>query len=327
MIATVAVLRGQRAKPLFKVVGDFAQGVLMRMWIMTLTEMLASFYLKINESSTNTRFSSAFVTELLNEGYKKICQFRNIPWNWLIDTAKMTCVYTTVATSSTSTTLNVTSHTNIFDDQWLMVTDDDIYERVKVDDSSIDGSVTLDSDFPLVNTWAADNYVLSGQLELPSDFRSAISLRAEDLESDSQDIVTLTKVSKREFDVVYNWKNSSGTPTYYYIDSSHLYIYPLPDDNWNIWMDYIIMPSDLSAGSDTPAMPTMYHQMLVGFAVANALLSDTRAMNQAASGQAKYYLDKFHRDLSEMAADHNNQWNEFRSMTVSSDKDLPQFKW
>lgn len=84
--------------------------------------------------------------------------------------------------------------------------------------------------------------------------------------------------------------DSSGVET--------LNLRPVPTAaGYTVALTYIFTPTELSAGSDTPAVPERFHPAIVEFARSEAfgLLEDNPELEQ-------FYRDKFDRKLSELAA-------------------------
>ncbi len=88
----------------------------------------------------------------------------------------------------------------------------------------------------------------------------------------------LIPVSTRKMDRAYGgqWRTNTGSTLEYIMtdseDRTKFRIYPIIDDSDNIGslklkVDYSYVPSDLSATTDVPAIPTIYHNALVDYAV------------------------------------------------------------
>lgn len=88
----------------------------------------------------------------------------------------------------------------------------------------------------------------------------------------------LTPTSTRKMDRYYGgtWRTATGSTLQYIMtdseDRTKIRIYPIIDDSDNIGsltlkVDYSYIPSDMSATTDTPAIPAIYHNALVDYAV------------------------------------------------------------
>lgn len=57
--------------------------------------------------------------------------------------------------------------------------------------------------------------------------------------------------------------STSSSPDYYSIDRQTLIFWPTPDANGTAYVGVLKTEPDLSAGSDTPLLPSIYHRILV----------------------------------------------------------------
>lgn len=84
----------------------------------------------------------------------------------------------------------------------------------------------------------------------------------------------------------YGDLSTTGTPQFFYFTSpSTIATYPVSTDGLTV--RYWRVPSELSAGSDTPVFPSRYHYAIVDHAVGRAYMdSDNPEMAQAARADA-----------------------------------------
>jgi len=100
--------------------------------------------------------------------------------------------------------------------------------------------------------------------------------------------------------------DSKSEPIYWYFDPSDnddIRVYPIPDRSYTVSYDYIVVPSDMSADSDTPFFASRYHHILVDFALAMYYES----AYEARFDKAGYYRQKFQEKLAELISDASNR--------------------
>lgn len=96
----------------------------------------------------------------------------------------------------------------------------------------------------------------TGAYNLPNDVSIVLSVKDE-----TNDV----KLVKRDRDWVDAWDDdtATGKPLSYFIDASQINLFPVPDDAYSIKVRYIYDVTDLSAGGDTPVLPTSWHHGIV----------------------------------------------------------------
>lgn len=67
--------------------------------------------------------------------------------------------------------------------------------------------------------------------------------------------------------VIDSWAPSNGKPYLYAVDGPALTLYPTPDAAYNLELRYWALPPLLVADSDTPALPSDYHEILTYYAI------------------------------------------------------------
>lgn len=86
-----------------------------------------------------------------------------------------------------------------------------------------------------------------------------------------------------------------GTPTHCWIWGNELYLYPAPNNTTDaITCYYNRMPLDVTATGDTPELPTVYHNRIVEYCMAQAYELDQDA------GNAQNKLNQFQNNLQSM---------------------------
>jgi hypothetical protein len=81
----------------------------------------------------------------------------------------------------------------------------------------------------------------------------------------SGDDEPLHPISMRQAHARWGDDVESGTPQFYYIYKESIYLAPIPDAAETIKVHYVPPPSELTAGSDTPAWLSTYHHVLVDY--------------------------------------------------------------
>jgi len=259
---------------------------------MNRSDMRTNALYKLQEISTNTAFDANRLNEWLQEGWRTIYSRNNMLWKFLRKNTLLTNVYTTVSAESSDDELNVDSTTGMFDGQEIYISDSIVYEKNYIDMETITSPLSLQYD--LVNTYEEDDLVISNQIALPADFRQILSIVAEKIDGSSQETVLLKRIDETDISSVIT---SKGTPDSYYVLNGYLYVYPLPDEAWRFHVSYIAKGSDLS-DSASPELPVDYHDMIVDYAIAQALFSDIT--NPQHAQLAGYYENKFEKRLREL---------------------------
>lgn len=61
--------------------------------------------------------------------------------------------------------------------------------------------------------------------------------------------------------------HAQGVPERYYLKSGKIGLWPVPNDAYTIFIDYVKVPTELSADADTPMMPVGYRESLMHYAL------------------------------------------------------------
>lgn len=266
---------------------------------MNRADMRTNALYKLQEITGNTAFDANRLNEWLQEGWRNIYSRNNMLWKFLRKNTLLMNVYTTVSAESSDDELNVDSTTGMFDGQEIYVSDSIVYEKNYIDMEIITSPLSLQYD--LVNTYEEDDLVISNQIALPADFRQILSIVAEKIDGSSQETVLLKRIDETDISSVIT---SKGTPDSYYVLNGYLYVYPLPDEAWRFHVSYISKGTDL-ADATSPELPVDYHDIIVDYAIAQALFSDRT--NPQQTGLASYYENKFEKRLRELSF--NNTFN------------------
>lgn len=114
-------------------------------------------------------------------------------------------------------------------------------------------------------TWLRTTTTGSAPLTI-SDLRTVLSV----VDTTTQSV--LTGLDERTIiDQVDPILTTTGTPAYFYRTSdTQLSVYPANTSD-TLKVTYIKVPTDLSAGADTPVVPTRYHYAIIDGAVVEAL--------------------------------------------------------
>jgi hypothetical protein len=262
---------------------------------MNRSDMRTNALYKLQEISTNTAFDANRLNEWLQEGWRTIYSRNNILWSFLRKHTLLTNVYTTVSAESSDDELNATAVSGMVDNQVLYITDGTVYEKNYIDMAVVASPITLEYD--LVNTYDSGDLIISNMMALPAGIRQIYSVVAENIETASQELIKLKRVDERDIIEKEPILTSTGTPTSYYVLNDYLYVYPLPDDSWRYHINYVSYGTALSDAA-TPELPIDYHDMIVDYAIAQALFSDIT--NPQHAQLAGYYENKFEKRLREL---------------------------
>lgn len=89
------------------------------------------------------------------------------------------------------------------------------------------------------------------------------------IESVSTPSSKLTPIDRRDLSDYATNLSQTGTPNHYYLSSStQISTYPVGTETLTV--RYWKVPTELSAGGDTPVIPTRYHYAIVDYAAARA---------------------------------------------------------
>lgn len=95
------------------------------------------------------------------------------------------------------------------------------------------------------------------QYDLPSDFHKAIQAKVGSF--------MMEYAVENKLDKLYATTADSGQPYYYYIDSEagKYGLYPIPSGVYSGKLSYYAIPATMSADSDTPDIPELFHEAIV----------------------------------------------------------------
>jgi len=149
-------------------------------------------------------------------------------------------------------------------------------------------------------------------LELPSLYTTSIITTVKDTDTytlsnairingitDPSSPMELTYINDPADVNYYNYAGQSvGRPEYYTLSGqSSIRLSPVPDGAYSLTVDYYSAPTTLSADSDTSALPSDYHDIMISYALSRAYRSeDDMQMSQ-------FFYAEFMRDLTQMGAD------------------------
>jgi len=273
---------------------------------MNRAEMRTAVYQNLQETSTNTNFGTTNVNAALARAWEQIWKYNNIKWEWLITETILYNPCTTVASTSTETTLNATAVTNMDAGQWLYVIDGNVYERVKIDEIN-ETIVTLVSP-GLANSYAARCKVIGNHIFMPDDFYQLIDIFWENITETSQTIGKIEWKNAIEFFKDYPRINTEGDPSEYMFEDDSVIIYPLPDsdNDYRFNVRYLKKPDDLADATE-PEMPERYHDLIVTFATAELCKQDGNFNKFSLYG--KDFASKFKAMVNEFAPKVHEEFN------------------
>jgi len=110
---------------------------------------------------------------------------------------------------------------------------------------------------------------------LPSDFKRLhrLELVLSGTTPSDESVQRVSKITRNQQDLVYN---QQGTPLSYYFRGNYLVLVPAPDQALTLRMEYEYLLADMSNDSDTPDLPTQYHEMIPLYAARKGFLKDGR---------------------------------------------------
>lgn len=99
-----------------------------------------------------------------------------------------------------------------------------------------------------------------------------------------------------EADQLYPIADQAGPPEAYTVDANTVTLYPTPDTSYTTQMRVVTVEPELSAGSSTPILPTVFHGAIVDAAalVAYGELQDDKRM-ELYEGKVARWVDRFRR--------------------------------
>lgn len=262
------------------------------------SDLRTLFYSKIHESTNNSGVPVAFLNLLFDEACRVIAKHNNIEWESLRDETTLVNPYTTVAAGgATGTTLNVTSVSNMSSGQFVHITDDTIYEKVKLTGTgTLTSPITLASP-GLVNTYDAGDKVIGNQVVL-SGVHKIYDVVAEKITSTEQTTVRLFRTEEELLDLDSPRILAVGTPTYYTYNNGTISFYPLPDAAWKFKVKYLKTPTMMTADTDEPWLPAEYHHLVIEYALGQAWMNEGDAGKRQT---ALMHLQAFQQGLRQMA--------------------------
>jgi hypothetical protein len=130
------------------------------------------------------------------------------------------------------------------------------------------------------------NYEMS-RIALPADLLKPIIVRNRGTGSVLEFLPHTAYLEEGYYDTESS--TSSGEPQYYTLMNSQLFLFPTPDQVYDLWMIYQKQLPDLAADLDVPAIPTRYHYGLVYGAAAHGLQAESEE-ERAQSAQSQFEL-------------------------------------
>ena len=256
-------------------------------------EMRATFFNLVKEVDGNNHYNTTEVNEALGRAWDNLWKMSSFNYDWIKAETVKTNGYTTVAATSTGTSLTITSPTNFADEMWVHVSDGTIYERTQIktfDDGAAGGYVQTVSP-ALLHSYASGDVVYSNHLQMPTDFNKPLSVFARKIVSSVNTEQTLDWVTEDSLFKEYPYINTYGTPEKYYVNGQNLFIYPLPDAAWTFYIKYLKIPSALSDSAD-PEIPEHYHSLIVYMAADELLSLDRGRLNENVINRIKLYVQQ-----------------------------------
>lgn len=104
---------------------------------------------------------------------------------------------------------------------------------------------------------------------LPTDILKLYALR---IDGAKVDIITLQEYEKQNYD-----PSETGLPVLAYVWAGKYNVWPSPDRDYSVSVDYLYTPVDLVEPDDLgnpPPIPSTYHSRLVDYCIAQAALQD-----------------------------------------------------
>lgn len=152
------------------------------------------------------------------------------------------------------------------------------------------------------------------EVDLPSDF---FKMRTIYISSPVNDERTLKEINYQTFrDTFHNTSDDSeSTPLYWYFapdSTTAVRFFPIPDSSYTATIDYIKVPSDMSATSDTPFFPGRWHHILVDYALSMYYESALESRYD----KAAYHRTKYQNDLEKCIADARKRNLKSEALTI-----------
>lgn len=121
---------------------------------------------------------------------------------------------------------------------------------------------------------------------LPSDFMTVHRLElVMSGTPPNEDLSVVSPITLNQQDLV---PNHSGTPQFYFLKKNRLKVLPAPDRAYVMRMHYSYTVSDMVLMTDSPDIPSPYHELLAVLATIDGLLKDGRNV-QPMIAKREYY--------------------------------------
>lgn len=103
----------------------------------------------------------------------------------------------------------------------------------------------------------------------------------------------------------------TGAPRYYYFQNNWLMVKPVPDLAYQLRLEYTYAVTDLANATDSPDVPTQFHEYIVLSAVRDFMIKDNRPL-----GNVEAKLKEYEVLLKQMAQDRSSDG---ARMVISTD--------
>lgn len=101
-------------------------------------------------------------------------------------------------------------------------------------------------------------------LTLPADFSRLYSLSVQPSTNEAPSAVR--QIRSEDYDLL-NRQAETGKPYFYDVNGLVLDLFPTTDASYNLQLNYYRKPSELTASTDEPEIPSQYHHLLVSYAL------------------------------------------------------------
>lgn len=143
---------------------------------------------------------------------------------------------------------------------------------------------------------------------LPADFQKMIRMETYD-PSNPTDIDKIAEISFPEVEIQGLWPTTQvGKPQRYFVRSNQFEFLPIPDAVHEVRIYYTNVKPQLVAGTDLPASPSDFHDMIALHAVIFAL-----PKNSEGSGEFQILFAQRKEELMESLLDRDGTGHEFAS--------------
>lgn len=121
---------------------------------------------------------------------------------------------------------------------------------------------------------------------LPNDFMTLHRLETILTGSPpNEDVLPLAPMTINQQDLV---PNRTGTPQFYFLKKNRATVFPAPDTALTLRLYYSYTVADMVLGTDSPDIPTPYHEMLAVLATIDGLMKDGRDVNPMLAKRTYY---------------------------------------